>query len=80
MKNKRPACGEADLKTQLHNTTDRAKMQMEIGGRMYPVAGQAETKSGLAVPLVDIRQMSDQRWMELANTPEQAARRKEVWK
>lgn len=80
MKNKRPACGEADLKTQLHNTTDREKMQMEIGGRMYPVAGQVETKSGLAVPLVDIRQMSDQRWMELANTPEQADRRKEVWK
>ena len=80
MKNKRPACGEADLKTQLHNTTDREKMQMEIGGRMYPVAGEVEVRSGTVVPLVEIKQMSDERWVELANTPEQAARRKEVWK
>lgn len=52
---------------------------MEIGGRDYPVAGQVETKCGTVVPLVEMKQMSDERWIELTNTPEQIARRKEAW-
>lgn len=79
MKNKRPTFEKADLKIQVHNTTDADKKQLEIGGRAYPVVGQAETGCGVVVSLVDMKQMSDERWIELTNSPEQIARRKEVW-
>lgn len=78
MKNKRPTFEKADLKTQVHITTVVDKKQLEIGGRGYPVVGLVETRCGTVVPLVDMKQMSDERWMELTNTPEQAARRKEA--
>lgn len=78
MKNKRPTFEKADLKNQVHITTDTEKKQVEIGGRGYPVVGLVETRCGTVVPLVDMKQMSDERWMELTNTPEQVARRKEA--
>ena len=79
MKNKRPTFEKADLKTQVHITTDADKKQLEIGGRDYPVVGLAETRCGVVVPVISAKQMSDERWMELTNSPEQIARRKEAW-
>lgn len=42
---------------------------MKVNGIDYPVIGMA--KLGCEVPLLDIPMMSDERWMELTNTPEQ---------
>lgn len=39
----------------------------EIAGRAYPVSGYVHVEQlGRAVPLLDIRMMSDERWEELA--------------
>lgn len=79
MKNKRPTFEKADLKNQVHITTDVEKKQLEIGGRGYPVVGLVETRCGTIVPVISAKQMSDERWIELTNSPEQVARRKEEW-
>ena len=45
---------------------------MKVNGIDYPVIGMAKLeKLGCEVPLLDIPMMSDERWMELTNTPEQ---------
>ena len=45
---------------------------MKVNGIDYPVIGMAKLeKLGCEVPLLDIPMMSNERWMELTNTPEQ---------
>ena len=45
---------------------------MKVNGIDYPVIRMAKLENlGCEVPLLDIPMMSDERWMELTNTPEQ---------
>lgn len=51
---------------------------MVINGKEYPVIGKVKSEflCGLEVPILDIPMMSDERWMELVNSPEQIERRR----
>lgn len=51
---------------------------MNINGIDYPVIDEVrvEELGGIIVPIVDIPMMSDERWVELTNMPEQIERRK----
>lgn len=46
--------------------SQKAKGVYEVGGRYYPVDGYITSKAGAVVPLVDIPQMSDEKWQEYA--------------
>ena len=51
---------------------------MIINGIDYPIIGEVTSKkTGETYPLLDIPMMSDERWKELTNSPEQIARRKQ---
>lgn len=50
---------------------------MTINEVDYPVIGKVNSiKAGHEVPILNIKMMSDERWMELTNTPEQIERRR----
>lgn len=52
---------------------------MIINGVDYPVIGKINSlKAGHEVPILDIKMMSDERWMELTNTPDQIKRRRKL--
>jgi hypothetical protein len=56
-------------------------MKVKIAGREYQVIRWIEdANGGQAFPIVDIPLMSDERWNELANAPEQIAAREAVKK
>ena len=42
----------------------KAKEIYGAGGRYYPVDGYIKSKAGAVVPLVDIPQMSDEKWQK----------------
>ena len=44
----------------------KAKESYEAGGKYYPVNGYITSKAGAVVPLVDIPQMSDEKWQKAA--------------
>lgn len=54
---------------------------MIVCGVDYPVVKTVKSeKIGKALPVLDIPMMSDEKWQELANTPEQLAHRKRIAK
>lgn len=54
---------------------------MIINGVYYPIIGKIEFEEAeerKLVPVVDVPMMSDERWKELTNTPEQVEYRKQI--
>ncbi len=52
---------------------------MIINGINYPVIGKVKSETlGKEIPILDIPMMSDEKWRELTNTPEQIERRKHL--
>lgn len=51
---------------------------MIVSGVDYPVIDEVKSEElgGIIVPILDIPMMSDERWIELTETPEQIKRRK----
>ncbi len=54
---------------------------MVVNGIDYPVIGETKSESlKRVIPILDIKMMSDERWVELTNTPEQIELRKKFLK
>lgn len=53
---------------------------MVISGKDYPVIGTVKSKvlGNVSVPVLDIHMMSDEKWVEMTNTPEQIERRRKM--
>ena len=44
---------------------DRFGGSMRIGSREYPITAVLQTENGICVPVVNMPQMSDEKWHEL---------------
>ena len=52
---------------------------MIVDGIDYPEIGEVKSERlGRVIPILDIPMMSDEKWKELTNTPEQRERRRRV--
>lgn len=53
---------------------------MIISGKDYPVIGTVKSTvlGNVSVPVLDIHMMSDEKWVEMTNTPEQIERRRKM--